>query len=223
MNKPSYTNVFISTLLGSALVFGSGCQKQIIEPPAEDTNQQEYIIPEIPPLEEGNFTTNNGFEEGNLNTDNGFSEDNLPIGEGSLDDTNPDNLTGSQISVDEQSTEYLIMQGRSSKEMQPVYFSFDQTQISPSMQEIIFKNSRVMKNNPNISVVIEGNTDMTGTNEYNMALGERRALNVSRYLMSLGIASNRVRTISLGEERPLFNDGSDESARYNRRADFIIE
>ncbi|MGL1932124.1 MAG: OmpA family protein [Desulfotalea sp.] len=207
MNKTSYTNIFITTLLGSALILASGCsQKRVIAPPTpKSSTQGEYVIPEIPPAEANN---------------KGYTEDG--ISEGSLDDTYESKSMDGKSDA-QQTREYLIMHGRSSKEMQPVYFSFDQTQISPAMQEVIFKNSRVLKTNPSISVVIEGNTDEQGTNEYNMALGERRALNVGKYLISLGIEKSKIRTVSLGEERPLFTNDTEEDLRHNRRADFIIE
>ncbi|MBV5334093.1 OmpA family protein, partial [bacterium] len=73
------------------------------------------------------------------------------------------------------------------------------------------------------SIVIEGNCDARGTNEYNLALGERRAINAKKYMMDLGVDGKRIRTVSYGEERPLF-EGSDEiSYQYNRRDDFVIE
>ena len=84
-------------------------------------------------------------------------------------------------------------------------------------------NGAFLSNNPSKNVLIEGNTDNRGTNEYNMALGERRALSAKKYLIELGVSEGRIRTISYGEERPLFLGGSEDDSTYNRRDDFILE
>jgi peptidoglycan-associated lipoprotein len=72
-------------------------------------------------------------------------------------------------------------------------------------------------------VIIEGNSDERGTNEYNMALGERRAINALQYLANIGIDSNRLRTLSYGEEKPLFMGQDEETYSLNRRVDFIVK
>ena len=207
MKKKLYTHIFISTLIGSALLIGSGCsQKSNVTPPSVSNQSDTYDGPSIPPAEGGSGS-------------DGYSEENLPV-EGTLDDNSQAGFDNDEI---ERSTEYLIAQGRSSIEFKPVYFSFDQTSIQPSMQQVIVANAQYLMDNAAISVSIEGNTDERGTNEYNMALGERRALNVEKYLISLGIDKNRVRTVSLGEERPLFPEQSEDAYYYNRRADFRID
>ena len=71
-------------------------------------------------------------------------------------------------------------------------------------------------------ILIEGHCDDRGTNEYNLALGDRRAKSVRDYLVALGIASNRIETISYGEEEPLCTDQTEECWAKNRRAHFII-
>ena len=210
MKKKLYTNIFISTLIGSVLFIGSGCsQKSNVIPPSATNQSDTYDGPAIPPAE-----GNSGSAE--------YSEDNLPL-EGFLDDNTQAGSNGNGTDEIERSTEYLISQGRSSIEFKPVYFSFDQTLIQPSMQQVIVANAQYIMDNPAISVVIEGNTDERGTNEYNMALGERRALNVEKYLVSLGIEKNRVRTVSFGEENPLFPEQNEDAYYYNRRADFQID
>lgn len=200
MKKKLYTTVILSTLIGSALLLSGGCSKKPVMPPTSESSG--YENPEIPPAE------------------GGYSEDNIN-GEGTLDDS-----THSGMNPDDEvqkSDAYLIAHGRSSMEFKPVYFSFDQTEIQPDMQEVIVQNANYMKENPSVSVAIEGNTDERGTNEYNMALGERRALTVGKFLVTLGVEESRVRTVSLGEERPLFPEQTEEAYQYNRRADFIAE
>lgn len=104
----------------------------------------------------------------------------------------------------------------------PIYFDFDKSLVRPDQVTRIETNAGYLKDNPDVQVRIEGNCDARGTNEYNMALGERRAVGTMKYLVNLGIAAGRLSTLSYGEERPL-NPGNDESAwAENRRGDFVI-
>jgi peptidoglycan-associated lipoprotein len=104
-----------------------------------------------------------------------------------------------------------------------VYFDFDKYNILPLAQEILQRKVEWLWNNPNVSVIIEGHCDERGTNEYNLALGDRRAESVKAYIINLGIAGSRLTTVSYGEERPV-DSGKDEVAwAKNRRAHFEIE
>lgn len=139
---------------------------------------------------------------------------------GSLDDTT--NQQYGSFGDDDKSDAYKRQHGRSSPQFQPVFFDFDQSNIRKDMVQNIEANANYMKSASD-SIVIEGNCDARGTNEYNLALGERRAINAKKYMMDLGVDGKRIRTVSYGEERPLF-EGSDEiSYQYNRRDDFVIE
>jgi len=121
------------------------------------------------------------------------------------------------------SDEYKLAHGRSSEGLKPIYFDFDQAVIRDDQIPNLEHNAEYMKAHPEARLVVEGNCDERGTNEYNLALGERRAINARNYLVELGVAPERIRTVSYGEERPLFL-GSDESAwAGNRRADFVVE
>ena len=112
--------------------------------------------------------------------------------------------------------------GRTSEGLSPLYFDFDKSIIRSDQLERIEKNAVFMKSNPGVKVRIEGNCDERGTNEYNMALGQRRALSGKQYLVNLGVAESRLDTISYGEEQPI-NFGHDElSWSQNRRDDFVI-
>lgn len=116
----------------------------------------------------------------------------------------------------------VFLEGRTSSSLLPIYFDFDKSNIREDQQERIKKNAGVLQKNSKTRVRIEGNCDERGTNEYNMALGERRAMSAKKYLMNMGIAEHRLKTISYGEERPL-NYGHDELAwSQNRRDDFVI-
>lgn len=149
--------------------------------------------------------------------------DNSPSEE-SLDSSTSLNSTGSfDTGADQNSEEYKKMYGRSSQQMMPIYFEFDQATIKMDQIPRLEQNATYLKDNPSAKVVIEGNCDERGTNEYNLALGERRALNAKTYLIELGIEDFRIRTVSYGEERPLFPGDDEFSWSQNRRDDFLVE
>ncbi|RUM36570.1 MAG: peptidoglycan-associated lipoprotein Pal, partial [Desulfobulbus sp.] len=106
---------------------------------------------------------------------------------------------------------------------QPVYFDFDQASIRNDQIPRLEHNADYLKNNPSQKLIIEGNTDERGTNEYNLALGERRAINAKTYLVELGVDGSRIRTVSYGDERPLFTGHTEEDWAQNRRDDFVLE
>ena len=96
-----------------------------------------------------------------------------------------------------------VLEGRTSAPLLPIYFDFDKSNIREDQRARIEKNADFLKQNSSVKIRIEGNCDERGTNEYNMALGERRATSAKKYLMNLGIHGDRMHTISYGEERPL--------------------
>ncbi len=115
-----------------------------------------------------------------------------------------------------------VMEGRTSVPMLPVYFDFDASGIKSDQDARIQVNADFLAKNPEVNIRIEGNCDPRGTNEYNMALGERRALSAKKYLTNIGIAEERMTTISYGEERPLLYGHDELSWAQNRRDDFVI-
>ena len=105
---------------------------------------------------------------------------------------------------------------------QPVFFAYDQDDIDTPGQQALNNNAELMKKYPTWIVTIEGHADERGTAEYNLALGERRALAARNYLVSLGIPADRLRTVSYGKEFP-FETGHDETSwSKNRRAHFVV-
>ncbi|HSB05566.1 MAG TPA: peptidoglycan-associated lipoprotein Pal, partial [Thermodesulfobacteriota bacterium] len=103
-----------------------------------------------------------------------------------------------------------------------IHFDFDQYDIRTGEAEILKQNATVLKKYPTVKIQVEGHCDERGTNEYNLALGERRSNSVKRYLVSLGIQESRISTISYGEEKPLDPGHTEEAWTKNRRADFVI-
>jgi len=107
-------------------------------------------------------------------------------------------------------------------ENEDVHFEFDSITLSPAAQEILRKKARWLSENPGHFVTIEGHCDNRGTNEYNLALGDRRAHSARMFLVDLGIDESRMQTISYGEERPLDPGENEEAWARNRRAHFVI-
>lgn len=106
--------------------------------------------------------------------------------------------------------------------LRDIHFDFDKYDIRPEDSEILKEIAALLKKFPDIKIQIEGHCDERGTNEYNLALGERRANSAKNYLISLGISPNRLSTISYGEERPLVPGHNEETWAKNRRAHFVI-
>ncbi len=106
--------------------------------------------------------------------------------------------------------------------LRDIYFDFDKSNIKLSERELLNKNAEWLRNNPNARVQIEGHCDERGTKEYNIALAERRIISVRNYLLSLGIAPDRLFTISYGEEKPVCNEHDESCWWQNRRAHFVI-
>jgi peptidoglycan-associated lipoprotein len=106
--------------------------------------------------------------------------------------------------------------------LKPAFFDYDSAEINPTAKAALDENAMLLRKNASWTVTIEGHTDERGTAEYNLALGERRAVAARTYLVSLGIAADRLRTVSYGKEFP-FDPGHDEGAyAKNRRAHFVI-
>jgi peptidoglycan-associated lipoprotein len=106
--------------------------------------------------------------------------------------------------------------------LKPVYFELDSSDLTAANQKTLDEDAALLKRYTSWTVTVEGHCDERGTAEYNLALGERRAIAARAYLISLGIAADRLRTVSYGKEFP-FDPGHDESAfAKNRRAHFVI-
>lgn len=124
-----------------------------------------------------------------------------------------DRITSSSSSLDELNR---------NSPLKPVFFDYDSSELSAAAQAILNENAATLKKSTTWTVTIEGHCDERGTAEYNLALGERRAVAARTYLVSLGLSADRLRTVSYGKEFP-FDPGHDEAAfSKNRRAHFVI-
>lgn len=106
--------------------------------------------------------------------------------------------------------------------IQDIHFDFDKYNIREDAKPILKEVASILLRNKNIKVIIEGHCDERGTNEYNLGLGDRRANATKEYLLSIGIPSTKIDTISYGEERPLCTEQTEECWAKNRRAHFVF-
>jgi outer membrane protein OmpA-like peptidoglycan-associated protein len=104
-----------------------------------------------------------------------------------------------------------------------VYFEFDRSTLRPDAVRLLDDAVAKLQANPTRNIIIEGHTCNIGTSEYNLALGERRARSVQNYLVSRGVAANRLEIVSYGEERPKFDNSREETRRLNRRAALVVK
>jgi peptidoglycan-associated lipoprotein len=106
--------------------------------------------------------------------------------------------------------------------LRPAFFLLDSSDLDDAGRSVVTSNVEVLKKNPQWVVTIEGHCDERGTAEYNLALGERRAAAVKTYMVSLGIAPDRLRTVSYGKEFPFDQGHTEDAWSKNRRAHFVI-
>jgi peptidoglycan-associated lipoprotein len=106
--------------------------------------------------------------------------------------------------------------------LRDIHFDFDQYRIRPEAGRALENNARWLKAHGNAVLLIEGHADERGTNEYNLALAERRAGAARDYLIALGVARTRINVVSYGEERPVCSDRTESCWAQNRRAHFLV-
>ncbi len=104
-----------------------------------------------------------------------------------------------------------------------VYFDFDKSDLKPEAQEVLKRKAEWLRNNPGESIIVEGHCDERGTNNYNLALGDRRAQSAQNFLIDLGIAESRLTRISYGEEHPADPRHNSEAWSQNRRDHFVLK
>ncbi len=107
-------------------------------------------------------------------------------------------------------------------DLEILYFPFDSSKISKDGLEVLKENTTYLKKNPTLNIVVEGHCDERGTAEYNLALGQKRAVKVKEYYVQLGISPKRIATISYGEEMPQDSRHNEAGWAKNRRAETKI-
>jgi len=119
------------------------------------------------------------------------------------------------VVVEEKKMDIMVM-------AEDIYFDFDKSSLTPAAQENLLMKAQWLSENPDATTTIEGHADDRGTNEYNLALGDRRADSAKGFLVNLGISASRLTTISYGEERPVCTQRNEECWANNRRGNFVI-
>ncbi len=129
----------------------------------------------------------------------------------------PDTAKTGDAAADSQERSALAAAG-----LKPVYFDYDRSGIRDEAREVMKANAEWLKANPKAKIKIEGNCDERGANEYNQALGQRRAASAKQYLAGLGAAGSRISLISYGKEKPVCTEGTEACWQKNRRCDFVV-
>lgn len=106
--------------------------------------------------------------------------------------------------------------------MEKIFFDFDSYALSQAARDTLVKNAALMKQGTAGKVRIEGNCDERGSDEYNLALGEKRAREAMKYLVTMGVPANRLSTISYGKEKPVDQGHTEEAWAQNRRDEFVV-
>ncbi len=109
-----------------------------------------------------------------------------------------------------------------SANIRDIFFDYDQYSVREDARANLGANARALKDRPSIRITIEGHCDERGSEKYNLALGDRRANSAKEYLISLGVESGRIDTISFGEEQPFCEESDEECWQLNRRAHFVM-
>jgi len=131
-------------------------------------------------------------------------------------------ISGEKAEKDKESARKKLSEEAKQSLRKRIHFAFDSSMLSQKAQDILKAKARILKDHPELRMVIAGHCDERGTDEYNMALGERRARAAYEYLVLLGVDADRVDLVSYGEERPLVEGHNKEAWAKNRRDEFKI-
>ena len=110
----------------------------------------------------------------------------------------------------------------SNSPLKPVFFAYDSDELDDTARQVLNDNAQVLKKYSTWVIAIEGHCDERGTAEYNLALGDRRALAAKNFLLSLGVSATRIKTVSYGKEFPFDPGHTETSWHQNRRAQFMV-
>lgn len=159
-----------------------------------------------------------GYQIGD-NKNQSFDEEDGDFSEGGLESLDSNDST---LSSDNMSEEYKQKYGRSTAPLLPIYFAFDSASINTTQLDNLNSSGSYLLDEGSPSLIIEGNCDERGTADYNLALGELRAISVKKYLVNLGVDPGQMTTTSYGSQRPLFIGSDEDSMGSNRRVDLVL-
>tara|TARA_Y100001934_G_scaffold250355_1_gene312584 strand:- start:115 stop:885 length:771 start_codon:yes stop_codon:yes gene_type:complete len=172
----------------------------------------------------GGMAGNSAGSSGGSSPNNFGSSGKANIGNGSSGSfgANPFVDNGSKGSGAGNQTAKLNSTFHETKDLQDIHFKFDKYDLDNDSRKVLQQNAELLKKNPSMKIEIQGHCDERGTNNYNTALGERRANSTKKFLVSLGVDASRLNTISYGEEKPFCFDSNESCWFKNRRAHFMI-
>jgi peptidoglycan-associated lipoprotein len=198
--KSKMWKVFALSLVAVMLLVAPACRsskKKVIEPPKTQTVDQQPPIVDGPPIATDTATT--------VAPKDDFINDNPPVEEPLPSDI-------------EALNQFVHSKGY----VRDAFYPYGEAAIDAEAQAALTASADWLKKNPSYNLLVEGHCDERGTEQYNLALGDRRANSARDFLMTLGIDGGRIRTVSYGEERP-FEQGQTESAyAQNRRAHLVL-
>lgn len=163
-------------------------------------------------LESSNFASGNGTDGSSVD---GFGSSSRG-GIGGSSNANPFN------GRDSGTQEARLQPFHATSDLKDIHFNFDQYDLDSNTKKVLEENATFLKSNPSMRVEIQGHCDERGTNNYNIALGERRAHSTKKYLVAQGVASSRVNIISYGEEKPFCSESNENCWHQNRRVHFMV-
>lgn len=137
--------------------------------------------------------------------------------------TDGDGISSSRLSDDERQAARQQTEQEALRNITTFYFDFDTSEIKQEARDVLVAHARFLANNPRQNVRLEGHTDERGTKEYNLALGERRATAVQRFLVVNGASRGQIQTVSYGEEKPAVRGSRESAWAQNRRVELVFQ
>lgn len=186
--------IFVCVFLISGLIIAGCAQKKVAQPLQQEMQQQQQQPPSVAQKETRE-------RKGILRPEERITEQQL-----------------AKIQTKEELPKYKEESGL----FVDIHFDYDKYDIRPDAKPVLQNIASWLRKNPAAKLSIEGHCDERGTNEYNLALSDRRAKSVRDFLVALGIASNRIEMLSYGEEKPICMDKTEECWAKNRRAHFVV-
>ena len=239
MNTYNWKMVVAAVLM---LFLSAACSKKIMPPEIETSSggiaSNDFIERNEAPSDDNDFSGSGGpgdsdfFSEEPVLESSSVTSDNTGNGDSSASATNNDAKVGNGSSGSfganpfdgeaNANQEARLHSFHATDDLKDIHFNFDQYGLDSNSKKVLEQNATYLKSNPGIRVEIQGHCDERGTNNYNIALGERRAHSTKKYLVAQGVNSHQVNIISYGEEKPFCSDSNETCWHENRRAHFMV-
>lgn len=207
------------------MFLSTACSKKLMPPEIETSNggvasseSEENAFGG--PGDSGFFTEKQVLESSNSSSGNGGSGS--ATGSDGTDGSSNGSFANPFDGGDSGTQEARLQSFHATSDLKDIHFNFDQYDLDSNSKKVLEENATFLKSNPGMRVEIQGHCDERGTNNYNIALGERRAHSTKKYLVAQGVASSRVSIISYGEEKPFCSDSNENCWHQNRRAHFMV-